>query len=290
MGKDLAVFRQDPSNVIRVGGLYYAWYTRYPATTDWRDAYAATIFYATSTDGYRWTEQGESLGKGAPGAWDSHGVITPYVVPTPEGYYLFYTGTGDDVPWDAQVTKRHFGVAFSTDPKGPWKRLGNEPILSPGGTGTWDSLTVDDAHILVRDGKFWLYYKGVAPGVPPDGTQWGLAIADRVTGPYVKHPGNPILGSGHTTCLWPHRKGIAALVDNSGPERFTIQFSEDGVSFRRAAKLDFVHTGCGPYDPAAFLDVKEGPGISWGLAQVEHPEGPIGLIRFEVDAQVPERR
>ena len=76
IGYDPKLARQDPSNVIKVGELFYVWYTQREKGVH---AYASTIYYATSKDGLKWESKGEALGKGAAGAWDSFGVITPYV-------------------------------------------------------------------------------------------------------------------------------------------------------------------------------------------------------------------
>lgn len=63
---ELDVVRRDPADIIRVGGTYYIWYSkvkngpgsRYPS------GYAATVWYATSSDGFSWIERGEAAGKG----------------------------------------------------------------------------------------------------------------------------------------------------------------------------------------------------------------------------------
>ncbi len=87
--------RQDPSNVIKVDDLYYVWYTQRKVGVH---PYASTVFYASSKDGLHWTEHGQAVGKGEPGAWDSFGVITPYVAAIDGKYYLFYTGTSAAKP------------------------------------------------------------------------------------------------------------------------------------------------------------------------------------------------
>ena len=76
LGYDPKLNRQDPSNVIRVGKTYYVWYTQRKAGVH---PYASTVYYATSADGLRWQDRGEAIGKGPAGAWDSFGVITPYM-------------------------------------------------------------------------------------------------------------------------------------------------------------------------------------------------------------------
>jgi hypothetical protein len=61
--------------------------------------------------------------------------------------------------------------------------------------------------------------------------KWGVAIADKSEGPYVKSEYNPITNSGHELCVWPYRGGIAAMLITDGPERNTMQFADDGINF-----------------------------------------------------------
>jgi len=287
VGHDKDWMRQDPSNVLKVRDTYYVWYAKYKPGNN---GYSANIVYATSKDGFHWSEQGLALGKGEQGAWDSYGVVAPYVAVIDDTYYLFYNGTNADKPWEFKTTLRHTGIAISKSPIGPWQRFEGNPILSPTeDADAWDSLLVTDPHLIVRDGMYWMYHKGGDPQVTPETTRWGVAIADKITGPYIKHAGNPVLDSGHTTCLWPHREGVAALVDNAGPERFTVQYAPDGIHFQRACKLAFIHTGCGPCDLDAFTNAVYGRGITWGLAQHMYEDGTVGIVRFDVDLKAPER-
>ena len=289
IGAEPDVERQDPSNVIRVGDTFYVWYTRRKSGVH---PYASTVYYATSKDGRNWTEKGEALGKGAADAWDSFGVITPYVAVFDARYYLYYTGTHAPDGFrsrDPNGTLRHIGVAIADEPHGPWKRFADNPVLSPGQRGAWDELIVDDAHLIKRHGKYWFYFKGGHGTIRPDATQWGVAIGDSPTGPFVKHDKNPLIG-GHTVCLWPHRGGIAALIDSAGPERHTLQWSTDGIHFTRAAKTEQpVLTGCGPFDPDAFTDDGSGDGIAWGVGQRRTPGTKVHIARFNIDAKASPR-
>ena len=284
IGYDPKLTRQDPSNVIKVGDLYYVWYTQRQRGVH---AYASTIYYATSKDGLVWKDKGEAIGKGEKGRWDSFGVITPYVGVFGGKYYLYYTGTSAEDEFQSRGpngTLRHIGIAIADNPNGPWKKVDRNPVFSPVEGDNWENLLVDDAHIVARGGKYWLYYKGGHRTVKPSDTKWGLAIGDTPTGPFVRHRANPLIG-GHTVCIWPHREGIAALIDRAGPESFSVQWSTDGVHFNRAARLKVVHTGCGPYDPDAFTDTGYGRGITWGVTQ--YPEkGTLCIIRFDVDFDV----
>lgn len=49
--------RRDPSDIIKVDELYYVWYSKGPI----KPGYDATVWYATSPDGYEWTEQGQAF-------------------------------------------------------------------------------------------------------------------------------------------------------------------------------------------------------------------------------------
>ena len=284
IGYDPALDRQDPSNVIKVADSYYVWYTQRPAGVE---PYASTIYCATSADGISWVDRGQALDRGPTGEWDSFGVITPYMAVAGGRFYLYYTATSDVEPFGTNSTLRHIGVAAADSPDGPWQRLAHNPVLSPSPEATsYDSLLVDDTHVIVRGGRYWLYFKGRSPELKPNETKWGLAVAGDPAGPFRKYERNPVLGSGHTVCVWPHREGVAALVDNAGPERFTVQYAPDGIHFQRAASLAFVHTGCGPYDPDAFADASYGRGISWGVAQGRH-DGRLFIVRFDCELRAP---
>jgi hypothetical protein len=61
--------------------------------------------------------------------------------------------------------------------------------------------------------------------------RWGVAVADKLEGPYVKSEFNPITNSGHEIIVWPWNNGIAAMLLTDGPERNTIQWSPDDINF-----------------------------------------------------------
>ena len=177
------------------------------------------------------------------------------------------------------------GVAIANSPRGPWKRLRGNPVLRPSDNAEdFDSMRVDDSCLVVRDGRYWMYYKGRQKNRTPSETKMGVAIAESPTGPYVKHSGNPVLDSGHEVCVWPHGGGVGCLVCNVGPQGNTLQYSEDGLHFRRVA--DTVPPKApGPYREDNFVD-GPGPGITWGLCMESHPKWPY-LLRFDCDLRAP---
>ncbi len=178
----------------------------------------AEIWYATSEDGFNWVEQGLAVPRGPKDAYDGRSVFTPDVLMTRDKFYLYYQTV--DYPYQTR-TRNSVGMSWATSPRGPWQRA-EAPVLRPGSPGQWlgdddsdevtrygdwDSHKVHDPFILVRDGKYWLYYKGQPMGWTTRysrGIGWGVAIADRPDGPFVKSPLNPITNSGHETCLFPY--------------------------------------------------------------------------------------
>lgn len=76
IGLEAKVSRRDPSDVIKVGDLYYVWYSRGPI----KSGYNATVWYATSSNGNDWIERGQAIAKGDPGAWDEASVFTPNIL------------------------------------------------------------------------------------------------------------------------------------------------------------------------------------------------------------------
>ncbi len=87
-GYEAGITRRDPSPVIKVGDLYYVWYT---LSTEGPSGYFGEVWYATSPDGWEWTERGLAVETGGRGAWDENGVFTPSILVAEGRYYVFYT-------------------------------------------------------------------------------------------------------------------------------------------------------------------------------------------------------
>ncbi|NNE76241.1 MAG: glycosyl hydrolase, partial [Pricia sp.] len=100
VGYEKGVIRRDPTMVIQVDGLYFTWYTKSTGKTygfgtgdpekkvfPWDKS---EIWYATSPDGWEWTEQGLAVTFGPKGAYDDRSVFTPEVLAHEGKYYLVY--------------------------------------------------------------------------------------------------------------------------------------------------------------------------------------------------------
>ncbi|MBT3287619.1 MAG: family 43 glycosylhydrolase [Victivallales bacterium] len=295
LGYEQSIHRRDPSSIIRVDDLYYVWYTR---TGDPKYRWLnADIWYATSPDGMAWSEVGPAVERGQTGSWDDFSVFTSDILVAEGTYYLCYQAR------TFGSARNVIGMARAESPDGPWEKL-PEPILrtTPDGKladerdgytnwakyvekGSWDSGAVHDPGILPRFGKYWLYYKGhQVGGAMPADSKWGVAVSDHPEGPYVKHPLNPVTNSGHEIWVWPWKSGIAAIVDWAGPEKDTIQYSEDGVNFEVVASLEDIPPAGGAYVPDKFDDPEDGQGFTWGLCHYGMSDWNF-LLRFGCDLQ-----
>ncbi|MGD8241060.1 MAG: family 43 glycosylhydrolase [Armatimonadota bacterium] len=292
------VSRRDPSKVIRINGTYYVYYTcrrteappagpeKATDTIPSRDWDLAEVWYATSEDGFHWTERGPTVTRPAKGEFGWRSNCTPDILVWKGRYYLYHQAYsevihgGDSCP----VT-----TAEADSPDGPWQSLGR-PVVEPGAPEDWDAACIHDPFPLVYNGKIHLYYKG-SPGTKRGGENiiraQGVAIAEHPAGPFEKSPLNPVLNSGHETCLWPYRSGIAALVSLDGPEKNTVQYAPDGVSFEMMSLLQAPPIAPGPFVPDAFADNGDGRGFTWGLCHINPDGGGLSnesiLARFDCD-------
>jgi hypothetical protein len=293
LGREEGINRRDPSSVIRIGGLYYVYYTRStgphfgfgtrdPAAKVWPWDYSE-VWYATSSDGVEWTEAGPAVTRGPAGVYDDRSVFTPDVLAHDGRYFLVYQAVR--APY-LRRTKNTVGMATADSPDGPWEKL-PKPILHPSDTGEWlgdednrflvakkgdfDSHKVHDPSLFFFRGRYWLYYKGEPMGeeifMGGRETKWGVAIADRPGGPYERSELNPVTNSGHETLLWPYKGGIAALLTTDGPEKNTIQWAPDGLNFEIMAMIKNPPEAGGPFRPGD-TDGHPLDGIRWGLCHV----------------------
>ncbi len=274
-GGDGTISRRDPSKVVKANGKYYVWYTRRSTDTPPRGAQGGTdvipstdwdlaeIWYATSSDGFVWDEQGVAVPRPPKPQTGWRSVSTPDILFWQGKYYLYYQGflemsgrRGDDCPVTA---------SWADSPNGPWTPVG-KIVIPNGPKGTWDQFSIHDPYPLVYKGRIYLYYKSEAAGKPKPVRFQGVAIADDPLGPFKKHPLNPVLNSGHETGLFPFKEGIAALAIRHGNEHNTIQYAPDGVNFDVASSVSLMPIAAGPYVPDAFTDSGYGRGITWGLS------------------------
>ncbi len=291
LGYEKGIVRRDPSCIIEVDGLYFVWYTRgahpcpavgHERATDVIPAMPwdlTDVWYATSTDGHHWSEQGPAVERGPAGSYDERSIFTPDVLAHDGRFFLVYQVTRAPT-W--RSTPESIALAWADSPHGPWTKT-PAPVVEPDPSGevddrahpleataqgTFDSLRVHDPALLFREGCYWLYFKGEGIGHSNMESKWGVAMADDPLGPYEKSPLNPITNSGHEVMVWNYAGGVGALLTRCGPEKNTIQFAADGINFEPKATI------IDPPQAAGALRIPEESnseplaGLSWGLSHV----------------------
>ncbi len=289
IGHEKGCTRRDNSDIIKVGDNYYVYYTKVFGRSP---GYWGTIWAAVSKDeGRSWKELGEVLGVGKKGQWDSQAVFTPNIIEDGGIYYLYYTGV-QPTPSNAKGEFENnsttdytaIGVASSPNPEGPFIRCSENPVLSVSKDhNDFDSYRMDDAVLMKRDKKFWLYYKGrryVDGKIGPRRTKMGVAFAEKPTGPFMKYENNPILDKSHEVFLWQQYGGVACLASLS----CTFEYAPDGLNFLSnpiSVKIDRKKcpVAAGAYRPD--LTGKKSDGLTWGISLVLNKNESY-LVRWEL--------
>jgi hypothetical protein len=291
------ISRRDPTKVLRINGLYHVWYTCRKAgvpagpeqatdsipSFDWD---LCDIWHATSRDGVTWEEQGPAVRRLPKPGYGWRSVSTPDVLMWKDKFYLYYQGF-NEIP-GLRGDRAAVTVAEAPSPYGPWTALGRV-VVDFGGPRDWDANAIHDPYPIVYRDRIHLYYKGSPGKGGRDGTlvrAQGLAIARHPLGPFKKSPLNPVINSGHETCMFPWKEGVAAIVSLDGPEKNTVQFAPDGVNFEVRSLIQVPPVAPGPFVADAFSSEGDGRGITWGLCHIMDKESGANnsiLARFDCD-------
>lgn len=175
--------------------------------------------------------------------WDKASPHNPTIHKVGDQYVLFYIANpGRDFPASQRI-----GMVIAPSLDGPWKKAGTDGLIlsTPEDASVWShgsTVGVNNPALLQHpDGRFFLYYKAMKAGGL---RRMGLAIADRVEGPYVFHP--------------------EPLTSNTG----TI---EDGYAFVEDGKINLLTT-----------DNDNGTGLLWTSDDGIHFGKPIlGFDKME---------
>lgn len=147
------------------------------------------------------------------GFWQSKSIINHYVGDSIEGpFELLGTAFSSDkrTYHNPQISKvgdtyvlvflwksveqgslQSIGMATAKSLDGPWTENKDNPIIRPT-AGTPNSAHASNPTFLVdREGKFRIYYKSMTKG--SEFREISVAIADKLAGPYVDSPKNPLI-------------------------------------------------------------------------------------------------
>ena len=175
----------DLGSVLRENGEYKLWYC------NGGNAAVRQIGYATSVDGINWTKYaGNPVLSGGSEAWEAGGIIWCSVVSNSGTYTLYYTGI--------DITSTFYSIGRATSPDGiNWQKdTLNNPILTPGLSGQWDSKSVCGPYCLYTSGTLYLYFTGWA--INYAGNFIGLASSTDNGITWNKYASNPVINSGPT--------------------------------------------------------------------------------------------
>jgi hypothetical protein len=239
------ISRRDPSKVLLIDGVYHVWYTcrksaGIPAGKQATDTIPSfdwdlcDLWHATSSDGWVWKEDDEPAVRrlAKPGyGWRS--ISTTDVLIWKGKYYLYYQGF-NEIPGINAGDRAAVTVAEADSPYGPWKPLGRV-VVDFGKEGEWDSDAIHDPYPIIYKGRIYLYYKGSPQKGGHDGTivrAQGVAIAEHPLGPFRKSTLNPVINSGHETCMFPWKEGVAAIVSLDGAEKTPSSMRRMGSTSR----------------------------------------------------------
>lgn len=199
-----------------------------------------------------------ALAPGGEGYWDGTTCHNPHIREVDGKYCLFYIGNSNN-----KIDTKRIGLAVADSLYGPWKRP-DSPLLDVcHDEHAWDNFCTSNPSFLKHpDGTYWLYYKSWNAREYYDYTdpkirgnrKYGLAIADKLFGPYIRYQENPVIdfsGRGDNTqfedaCVW-YEAGKFKLVSRDmgifGHTYGLYMESEDGIHWSEPliAYLDVKH-------------------------------------------------
>jgi len=134
---------------------YSMWYTGRNATYSKNSPYTE-ILLATSFNGINWVKWPHPVFRPSadPTAWDSGSVYSPSALWNGTIFWIWYSGVGQS------FLNPQIGIATSPDGS-TWTRFPNNPILSPGAQGAWDSSGVEQTDVVFSGYGLMLYYDGL---------------------------------------------------------------------------------------------------------------------------------
>ncbi|MEJ6980684.1 glycoside hydrolase family protein [Pedobacter sp. P351] len=131
-----------------------------------------------------------------PGFWDATTCHNPLIKFVDGKYCLFFMGNSN-----GKTNTKRIGMATADSLNGPWTRP-DQPLLEAGPEGAWDDhCTTNPAFIKHPNGQYWLYYKSwnnndyynSKDPLIRGNRKYGLAISDKLEGPYVRYSDKPII-------------------------------------------------------------------------------------------------
>jgi hypothetical protein len=187
-----------------------------------------------------------------PGYWDATTCHNPLIQKVADKYFLFYMGNSN-----GKTNTKRIGLAIADSLDGPWHRP-DAPLLEAGPEGAWDDhCTTNPAFLQHENGQYWLYYKSwntreyetATDPLVRGNRKYGLAIAQKPEGPYIKYDGNPV-------------------IDFSG--RGNNRQFEDAFVWREKRKIKMIARDMGIFDHKSGIIMQSRNGIDWSEPKIAY--------------------
>lgn len=192
-----------PGTVIKIGDIYYLWYTAVGNDGIWK------IGIATSNNGLNWTKYQNNPIMSPTETWEYGHVTNPSVVKDGDSYFFWYHSGGG------------YNISFSksTSPFGPIiKPQELNPAFWRGGPGSsFDVAKVERPSVIKLNGVFHMWYSG------HDGNKWSIGYA--TTGEFPSNL-NPVILIPGMFASW-NSKAILEGEDPPREEWITTPFIND---------------------------------------------------------------
>jgi len=123
-------------------------------------------------------------------SWEQDAIYAPTVLLESGVFKMWANGHN--------VAAGHDYIGYLTSNDGiSWDFYGGNPVLSPGGGGSWDAGDVGEPCVLKVGSTYYMYYAGSAAEVGGYNNEIGLATAPSPEGPWTKYGSNPVLAKAH---------------------------------------------------------------------------------------------
>ena len=196
---------------------YSRWLNKF-GHAGWISACEVAHAVADSPEG-PYVTKGVALSGSGGANWDSGSIHNPTIYKVNDKYVLLFIGSDgsklginrDDILkmsekeywpyYNKLLETKRVGMATATDLNGAWTRIGTKPVVQAGPELSWDDFcTSNPAFVVTPSGKFRIYFKGWDRKTHEafhGNRKYGFAESDKLTGPYVKYPGNPVIDFSH---------------------------------------------------------------------------------------------
>lgn len=173
------------------------WPSKVPFHPGWT-THSEIAHYTSKSPAGPWTDHGAIFkGDGVKGSWKRFAPHNPCIKLIDGKYVLTFIGNdgpkGDKDASSRFPSNQRIGMAIADSPNGPWKLVGDKdglilerPTTQPELWCNKSRCGVNNPALIKVGDKYHLYFKAMSEKQGP--RRYGVAIADKITGPYTIQP------------------------------------------------------------------------------------------------------